>query len=134
MADPNPTHLAPQPPPVEGTARPTWEGIAAEMKARWGETTGEDAIVWGCLYSDAKRRDLEGRRKHGRPHQSDNGRDHAADAYQEALDGVCYWRAEVDVAHLKGDEARATEAWALYQDSLRLAHRARLYLLRRDGR
>lgn len=134
MADPKPSHLTPQPPPVEGKARPTWDSIAAEMKARCGETTGEDAIVWGHLYSDTKLRDLEGRRKYGRPHQADNGRDHGADAYQEALDGVCYWRAEADVAHLTGDESRATEAWALYQDSLRLAHRARLYLWRRDGR
>lgn len=128
------SHLAPQPPPAEGTARPTWEGIIEEMRARAAETFGEQMRGWSLMVEDGQARDRFGRRKHGRPHQSDNGRDHGADAYQEALDGVCYWRAEADVAHLLGDESRATEAWALYQDSLRLAHRARLYLLRRDGK
>ncbi|WFG54172.1 hypothetical protein Mx9_p65 [Myxococcus phage Mx9] len=98
------------------------------------EIEPDDSRVWDLMADDGCARDTFGIEKHGRPHQSDNGRDHAADAYQEALDGVCYWRAEADVAHLKGDESRAKEAWALYQDSLRLAHRARLYLLRRDGR
>lgn len=128
------SHLIPQPPPVEGKARPTWEGIVEEMLARSEETEGEESRVWDLMADDGADRDAFGREKHGRPHQADNGRDHAADAYQEALDGVCYWRAEADVAHLLGDESRATEAWALYQDSLRLAHRARLYLLRRDGK
>jgi hypothetical protein len=128
------SHLTPQPPPVKGKARPTWEGIAEEFRRRAFELGGDTATVWALMVQDAHARDLFGRNKHGCPHQSDNGRDHAADAYQEALDGVCYWRAEADAAHRYGDEARATEAWALYQDSLRLAHRARLYLLRRDGR
>lgn len=130
--------LKPQPPPEEGKARPTWPGIVEEMKARANEADpqwkSEESRVWSCMAYDGHSRDVFGRAKHGRPHQSDNGRDHGKDAYQEALDGVCYWRAEADVAHLKGDETRATEAWALYQDSLRLAHRARLYLLRRDGK
>lgn len=126
--------LKPQPEPVVGTAHPTWPGIVEEMKAREWESVGTESHVWLLVAEDGRDRDAFGREKHGRPHQSDNGRDHGADAYQEALDGVCYWRAEADVAHLLGDESRATEAWALYQDSLRLAHRARLYLLRRDGR
>ncbi|AAK94372.1 hypothetical protein Mx8p37 [Myxococcus phage Mx8] len=128
------SHLAPQPPPVEGKAPHTWEGIFHEMTLRARDADGDEKRGWALLAYDANLRSFEGVEKYGRPHQSDNGRDHGKDAYQEALDGVCYWRAEADVAHLTGDESRATEAWALYQDSLRLAHRARLYLLRRDGR
>lgn len=128
------SHLAPQPPPVEGKARPTWDGVVEELRARAAETFGEQMRVWSLMVDDGRARDAFGRKKHGRPHQSDNGRDHAWDAYEEHQDSSVYWRAEADVAHLLGDESRATEAWALYQDSLRLAHRARLYLLRRDGK
>ncbi|GEL75198.1 hypothetical protein [Myxococcus virescens] len=127
-------HLAPQPPPVEGKARPTWECVTDELRRRAGETTGEESRVWALMEVDGHARDAFGEGKYGRRHQADNGRDHACDAYQEHMDGSMYWRAEADVAHLTGDESRATEAWALYQDSLRLAHRARLYLLRRDGK
>ncbi len=126
--------VKPQPPPKEGKARPTWPVIAEEFYRRSGETENKASTTWLLMVRDAHARDAFGREKHGRPHQADNGRDHAADAYQEALDGICYWRAEADVAHRYGNEARATEAWTLYQDSLGLAHRARLYLLRRDGR
>lgn len=128
------SHLTLQPPPVEGAARPTWERVTDELRRRAGETSGEEARVWALMEADGHARDAFGREKYGRPHQADNGRDHAVDAYQEHQDGFLYWRAEADVAHLQGDESCATEAWALYQDSLRLAHRARLYLLRRDGR
>ncbi|UAW08037.1 hypothetical protein [Myxococcus phage Mx4 ts27htf-1hrm-1] len=134
VGDGAPAHLAPQPPPVEGTARPTWIVVVGEALARAGETSGDEERGWRLVARDGHARGAEGVKKHGRPHQSDNGRDHAADAYQEELDRVCYWRAEADVAHLLGDETRATEAWALYQEALRFAHRARLYLLRRDGR
>lgn len=129
-------YLTPQPEPLTGTAQPTWPKAIAECRARAFEHTDktQSARAWLLVAHDGEARHAEGCKRFGVPHQSDNGRDHAADAYQEALDGVCYWRAESDVAHLHGDEKRATEAWALYQDALRLAHRARLYLLRRDER
>lgn len=136
MTQPTPkqNHLAPQPPPKEGKARPTWPMAIVECLRRAAASEGDDSHGWALVAGDGAKRHHEGCEHYGVPHQSDNGRDHAVDAYHEALDGICYWRAEADVAHLTGDESRATEAWALYQDSLRLAHRARLYLLRRDGR
>jgi hypothetical protein len=48
------------------------------------------------VIADMNERDEMGARKYGTQHQHDNGRDHLIDAYQEALDLVCYLRAEIE--------------------------------------
>lgn len=47
-----------------------------------------------AVTADMQARHEEGCRKYGMPLTSDNGRNHMADAYQEALDGAAYARAE----------------------------------------
>lgn len=63
-----------QPPPERGLAKATWDLVIADMKER----------------------DLIGATKYGVRHQTDNGRDHLVDAYQEALDLCVYLRAEIE--------------------------------------
>lgn len=62
-----------QRPPKPGTAPATWDLVLADIAAR----------------------DRMGAAKYGVRHQSDNGRDHLRDAYEEALDLVVYLRAEI---------------------------------------
>jgi hypothetical protein len=64
----------PQPAPLTGQARATWDLVVADMQAR----------------------DAGGAAKYGVRHQHDNGRDHLVDAYQELLDGAVYLRAEIE--------------------------------------
>lgn len=102
----------------------------AYMQARGATASGDAAEAWALLAEDGARRDADGRAKYGVSHQADNGRDHAVDAYQELLDACCYWAAEAGYS-ATGDGA---EAFAVYEAVVALAHWARLYLLRRDGR
>ncbi len=62
------------PPPRIGVGVPTWELVLKDIAAR----------------------DAAGNVKYGVRHQYDNGRDHLWDAYEEALDLVCYLRAEIE--------------------------------------
>lgn len=90
----NPDNLKPQPPPVRGAANPTWRRVVSDCTnlARNAGVEGEctAASVWRLLAEDGKARDAFGAEKYGTRHQHDNGRDHARDAYQEALDGMMY--------------------------------------------
>ena len=96
----NPDNLKPQPPPVRGTAKPTWRRVVSDcsnlsQSAREAGAEGR-AAVWRLLAEEGKARDAFGAEKYGTRHQHDNGRDHARDAYQEALDGMTYAYAECE--------------------------------------
>ena len=58
---------------MKGKARPTWELVVEDMNAR----------------------DKMGEKKYGVRHQSDNGRNHLQDAYEEVLDLAVYLKAEL---------------------------------------
>jgi hypothetical protein len=57
---------------------------------------GAARATWDLVIDDMKERDSFGESKYGVRHQHDNGRDHLADAYQEALDLAVYLRAEIE--------------------------------------
>lgn len=121
-------YLKPQPAPAPGAATPTWEHVVEDCRdMHFSRESDDDARVWLLLAEDGAARDAFGAGKYGTRHQHDNGRNHAVDAYQEAMDGALYWRAE----HLK---TQSTAALNLYWQALRLAFDARAYLLTRDGR
>lgn len=128
----NHDNLKPQPPPVRGTAKPTWETVVENCFALAGHARREGkcsaADVWRLLAGDGEARDAFGAEKYGTRHQHDNGRDHARDAYQEALDGMMYAYAECERVHF------TPSALELYEESRALAFRWRRYLLERDGR
>lgn len=64
----------PQQPPKPGSASPTVDLVLADLAERKAYGTA----------------------KYGVAHQSDNGRDHLVDLYQELLDGCVYVRAEIE--------------------------------------
>lgn len=66
--------IADQPPPIANAGAPVWDLVMADMKER----------------------DHLGRQRYGTPLQTNNGRDHLVDAYQEALDLVVYLRAAIE--------------------------------------
>ena len=51
--------------------------------------------TWDLVKADIAVRDATGEAKYGVRHQPHNGRDTLTDAYQEALDLVCYLRAAI---------------------------------------
>lgn len=57
--------------------------------------TGTSPAIWSLVIRDMADRDASGVAKYGTRLQSDNGRDHLKDAYQEALDLAVYLRAEL---------------------------------------
>lgn len=128
----NPDNLKPQPPPVRGKASPTWPAVtgACRLEAANAAFAGDAAAAktWELLAEDGEARDAFGAEKYGTRHQHDNGRDHARDAYQEALDGMMYAYAECERVHF------TPVALELYEESRALAFRWRRYLLERDGR
>lgn len=72
--------LGSNPPPKSGKARPSWELVIQDMKAR----------------------DKTGFKKYGVRLQADNGRNHLQDAYEEALDLAVYLRTQIEKEKLDG--------------------------------
>jgi len=114
----------PQPAPkhVEG-ARAVWPLVIEDLQYRPGPWPVprelEEAVA-----ADMKARDDFGRAKYGTPLQVGNGRDHLADAYQEALDMAVYLKAWA----LEGNDP------SYYRRALTCVLELRALLLERDGR
>lgn len=72
--------LGSNPPPKTGRARPSWDLVIEDMKAR----------------------DKTGFKKYGVRLQADNGRNHLQDAYEEALDLAVYLRTQIEKEKLDG--------------------------------
>lgn len=107
-----PDVTSPEPPPLATGSQPIWPFAIA------------DAESLGCsrLIPDMQARDAFGRAKYGTPLTADNGRNHLADAYQEALDGVVYLRAAME---------QGADVGLLYAEAMRVALRIRDVI---DGR
>lgn len=56
---------------------------------------GRDVATMDLVMADMVERKRMGEAKYGVAHQSDNGRDHLLDLYEELLDAACYLRAEL---------------------------------------
>jgi hypothetical protein len=120
--------VVPQPAPMPGNAEPTWACVVREVETVALVAPAEERPVWELLAADGRARDAFGAAKYGVRHQRDNGRDHAVDVYQEALDGMMYAHAEWNKS------GRADDAHELYVLATAFAFMCRQYLLKRDGR
>jgi hypothetical protein len=75
-----------QPKPVKNQERPTWDRVIEDDLA--------PREAWSVI-TDVSIRDREGAQKYGVHHQPFNGRDTLRDAYEEAMDLVCYLKAVI---------------------------------------
>jgi hypothetical protein len=140
VMDSNGRLVDPQPPPQNQSGPALWPLIISEL----GDSETDRLIA-----ADMQARHEFGIAKYGVPLVASNGRDHLADAYQEALDGVVYLRAAFD------SQAHATHAdyelmrsgcvgglndlgrsrlYQLYVDMLDMAKEIRELIRGRDGR
>jgi len=115
-------YVKPQPAPVNQDDQCIWPLVIDELEA----TRSDGYPYLDLLLKDCRQRNLDGIKKHGVPLCVRNGRDAAVDALQEALDGLVYWRQEVERT---GD----TLAIICYRTAIILAKLSREYLYRRDG-
>jgi hypothetical protein len=118
--------VVPQPPPKNTDGPALWPMIIAEL----GDSETERFVAVDML----QRHEL-GMAKYGVPLVANNGRDHLADAYQEALDEVVYLRAAFDPNAMdQRGVVRASKIHQLYVDSLDMAKELRELIHERDGR
>ncbi len=111
----------PQPAPKHKKgALAVWATVIHDMEGvhEWREG------LRAAIVADMRARDEFGRAKYGTPLQARNGRDHLADAYQEALDGAAYLKAWA----LEGNDS------APYVRALETVIELRTLLFERDGR
>lgn len=66
------------------------------MKSNPPPLKGKSRHTVTLVIEDLKERKKAGKKKYGVAHQSDNGRNHLLDAYEEAMDLCVYLRAELD--------------------------------------
>lgn len=119
--------LTPQPAPVDTGHRPRWPLVIVDVE----ETRQLDATTVSLLVADMRARDEQGRAKYGVPLTAHNGRDHLADAYQEALDGCVYLRAHIEEGF--NGYLVADRAWDAYWAAVRHAHDLRGIIALRDS-
>lgn len=80
------TPNTPEPAPKPTDEIPVWQWVIENA-----DVLGDVASIGARkMLADMAERDRQGRAKYGTPLQASNGRDHAVDAYQEALDLVVY--------------------------------------------
>lgn len=121
--------VAPQPPPKNSSGPALWPMIISEL----GDSNTDRLVA-----IDMQARHEFGVAKYGVPLVASNGRDHLADAYQEALDCVVYLRAAIESHLARTLEDTNTKELArthqLYVDQLDLAKEIRELIRERDGR
>lgn len=121
--------VAPQPPPQNSDGPALWPLIISEL----GDSETDRLVA-----IDMQQRHEFGMAKYGVPLVASNGRDHLADAYQEALDGVVYLRAAIESQlDRRVDETDTRELKGLHQlyvDALDMAKEIRELIRERDGR
>ena len=120
--------LTPQPAPVDTGHRPCWPLVIVDV----GAAFRLDETVVSLLVADMRARDEQGRAKYGAPLTAHNGRDHLADAYQEALDGCVYLRAQIEEG--SADSVIAGRVILAYLAAVRHAHDLRSIVAIRDSR
>jgi len=112
-------YVTPQPSPQNQGGPPLWPMIIREL--------GESELD-RLLAADMLARHEFGVAKYGVPLVASNGRDHLADAYQEALDGMVYLRAAAI------NRFNCTYTYTAYSEMLELARRIRALIVARDGK
>lgn len=115
--------VRPQPPPQNVLGPAIWPMIAEELEEASRHVASP---VLALVAHDARMRHEDGMAKYGVPLVANNGRDHLVDAYQEALDGSVYLRAEYEGGNRK--------AFRLSSVMIGLATEIRGMLYERDGR
>ncbi len=91
-----------QPPPKnDPVTKPLWPMIIGEHEARIVEVEMKfgphEGKVRRLMVADMRSRHEFGVAKYGVPLVAKNGRDHLLDAYQEFLDAIVYFRAEIEM-------------------------------------
>lgn len=131
-------HTKPQPAPKQDEDAPAlWPLIIAEVEGPSGRIatapSSRAASVERLMIADMRARHEFGLAKYGVPLVAHNDRDHLSDAYQEALDGVVYLRAEIEK---RGGMKRTNNQplARLYAAQLAIAVDLRAMLRERDGR
>lgn len=122
-----------QPPPQNLDGPALWPLIISEL----GDSETDRLIA-----ADMQERHEFGMAKYGVPLVASNGRDHLADAYQEALDGVVYLRAELEKLTDRVAEHQVSpedykahgRVGQLYIDMLDMAKEIRELIHERDGK
>lgn len=133
--------VVPQPPPQNESGPALWPMIISELG---------NSEVDRLITTDMLARHEFGVAKYGVPLVASNGRDHLADAYQEALDMVVYLRAAFDAqasaTHVEYEVMRSgaicgpkknlgcSRLHRLYVDALDSAKEIRELIHERDGR
>jgi hypothetical protein len=125
--------IAPQPPPQNSSGPALWPMIISEL----GDSETDRLVA-----IDMQTRHEFGVAKYGVPLVASNGRDHLADAYQEALDGVVYLRAELEKLTDRVAEHQVSpedykahgRVSQLYIDMLDMSKEIREMIRERDGR
>jgi hypothetical protein len=135
----------PQPPPVNASGPALWPLIISEL----GDSEADKLLA-----TDMQARHEFGIAKYGVPLVASNGRDHLADAYQEALDFVVYLRAafgedaqkchertKVISCGVVGEDvvewkmySNGSKIHALYLDAIDMARDVRELIRERDGK
>lgn len=89
--------VTPEPAPVRTDSPAVWPLVIRDLDKL-------DAPLWliAVLREDMTARHEAGVEKYGVPLQVENGRNHGHDAYQEALDGCAYSRAQAETAGAEG--------------------------------
>jgi hypothetical protein len=134
-------HTKPPPAPKQDeTALALWPLIAAAVERDaadcFGVGTPEDVArsrVLRLIAVDMRARHEFGVTKYGVPLVAHSDRDHLSDAYQEALDGVVYLRAEIEKRGGFGPRSNQGLV-ALYMKQYEVAFGIRELLALRDGR
>ena len=111
--------VVPQNPPQNQGGPALWPMIIRELR---------ESELDRLLAADMLARHEFGVAKYGVPLVASNGRDHLADAYQEALDGVVYLRAA------SVDQFNCTHTYAAYPEMMDVAMRIRALIVARDGK
>jgi hypothetical protein len=128
---------APQPPPQNHDGPALWPMIISELEVDAQAVAGcPNEQLLRLVAADMQQRHKFGVAKYGIPLVASNGRDHFADAYQEALDGVVYLRAAIESMHDpmdKKESIRFGRARQLYVDALDAAKEIRELIRERDG-
>lgn len=143
-----PDFTAPQPlPKNDPDTKPLWPAIISEIEGReyrsqvfvrLNRADAKRRMDVVCLVAvDMGKRHEFGVAKYGVPLVAKNDRDHLSDAYQEILDGIVYFRAEIERCggfDRKVTSRRLDSVERMYRTLIEMAVDLRGHILERDGR
>jgi hypothetical protein len=139
-------YIAAQPAPKQdANAAPIWPLVVKDLDETFAEAAkvcraaGEPGVtakekIITLVRTDMLARHEFGLAKHGNPLVAENGRDHLADALQEALDGAVYLRAEIEKRGGLPACVNKGKICKVYADQIVAALEIRELIFERDGR